>query len=467
MRIKIYTILFFSLILTHSKIAFGLFANMPTKAQKLPVISEIIFKGNTVFSSREIKELMINKPNEPLDPLSLKRDIETISMFYHSQGYVMAKVSDVTLTSERKLIITINEGWLREVVIKGNKLVEEEVIRREFKPHIGKVYNTFAIREALSRVEKLDLFTRIEARAFPTRYGICLEVKVEERPSFWRLGSEVYYDLEKGYRHKFFLIKRDPLARKIEFILLMGKEPCYSLSFYNLGSFNFKVYITKERKGASLLYYEERKGIDIFVEKDLKERFSSKIQLRKEFISSFSETENEENFDNFSIIMELSKDTRNDTIFPSSGSLCKFSFQNSYLLSQGEKFNKVSWEADYFQKIWNYLILDTSLKIYKSWGDIPQCEWFHLGEKNIIHGYKEYELWGKQLFIFNLNLRIPLASSLQGVVSLDIGSGDNLTLRIGGGIGLKYLLKDRSLVTTSYGTNFKGKTNYYLRIKLR
>lgn len=464
---KIYKIiLIFSLILTCSKIASGLSANMPTKSQKLPVISEIIFKGNTAFPSQEIMKLMVNKPGKSLDTASLKRDIDAIFRFYHSKGYTMAKVSDVTLTSERKLIITISEGWLREVVIKGNVLVKKEVVRREFKPYIGKVYNTFAIQEALSRVEKLGLFENVEARAFPTQYGICLEVKVKEKPSFWDWSSEMHYNLEDGYQQKFSLIKRDPWARRANLTACIGRESNYRLSFYNPASLDFQIYTTKERKGTSVLYYDERKGIDVSVEKELKEKFSSKIQLRKEFIT-FSQVDEEDkkNFDTLSIIVGLSKDTRDNLIFPSSGDFYKLSFQNTYLLDKGNKFNKITFKASYYQKIWDYLILDASLGIYKSWGNIPQCEWFHLERKDIIHGYKKYDFWEKELMVVNTNIRIPFTSSLQGAISFDIGTRGDSAPEMGTGIGLKYLLKNKYLINISYGTNFKGGFSYYLDIE--
>ena len=467
MHKKVYKIiLIFSLILTYSPIALGLSANMPTKPQKPPIISEIIFKGNTVFSSPEIMKLMVNKPGKSLDIVSLKRDIDAISLFYHSKGYTMANVSDVTLTSQRKLIITISEGWLREVVIKGNVLVKKEVIRREFNSCIGKVYNTFAIQEALSRVKKLGLFESVKARAFPTQYGICLEIEVKEKPSFWDWNSEIHYNLEDGYQQKFSLIKRDPLAQRIDLTACIGRESNYYLSFYNPTSFDFQIYATKERKGTSVLYSDERKGIDVSIKKELKKKFSSKIQLRKEFITfSYVGEKDKKNFDTLSIIVGLSKDTRDNLIFPSSGGFYKLSFQNTYLLDRGNKFSKIILEASYYQKIWDYLILDASLGIYKSWGSIPQCEWFHLKRKNIIHGYKKYDFWEKELMIVNTNISILVTPSLQGIISFDMGTKDNSSPEMGIGIGLKYLLKNKYFINISCGTDLKGGFNYYLDIE--
>jgi len=202
------------------------------------------------------------------------------------------------------------------------------------------------------------------------------------------------------------------------------------------------------------------------MEKELKEKFSSKIQLRKEFIT-FSQVDEEDkkNFDTLSIIVGLSKDTRDNLIFPSSGGFYGLIFQNTYLLDKGNKFDKITFKASYHQKIWDYLILDASLGIYKSWGNIPQCEWFHLERKNIIHGYKKYDFWGKELLIVNTDMRIPFTPFSQGTISFDIGTRDNSSPEIGTGIGLKYLLKNKYLINISCGTDLKGGFNYYLDIE--
>lgn len=449
---------------------------------EFPIVRKVVFEGNTVCSSEEMIRIMNNRVGKPLNIVSLKKDIHAISSLYDKKGYIMAEVSDSSLTSNNELTIIIDEGWLRKIEIAGGLSIKKEVIVREFEPCLNEIYNTSNVRKALSRLEELSLFKNIEARAFPIseKEGVLLTITVEEKDSFSSFYSRMYYDLVSGYAHEFCLARTTPSALSIQLIAKIGRDPAYRLSFHDpyLGnkpiSFHFNIYKTSKKKGTFRSFKDERKGM-LFLVKGRFNEDSPRFSLRKEQIS-FSRIGNstKENFDALSIIIELEKDSRDNFVSPSSGSRFYLSFQGTAIHSyKNSPFGKMSFKISHYQRIGKKSTLLGSLEYYLSSGSIPQYEWFYLGEDSIIHGYKRYDLWGEQLAVFTSEIRTPIRPFLQGVFTLNIGDiwgnkEDNCLshpLKVGIGVGLNYLFFNTYRLNLSYGVSIEGKSAWYVSIK--
>jgi outer membrane protein insertion porin family len=94
------------------------------------VLSNVIIKGNTKVSTEKLQSMMtVNKGG--VNTNAINTNARAIEQYYHEQGYILAKVSDVAMGTDGVLTITVNEGTLEGIKIKGNDKTKDYVITRE------------------------------------------------------------------------------------------------------------------------------------------------------------------------------------------------------------------------------------------------------------------------------------------------------------------------------------------------
>lgn len=69
-----------------------------------------------------------------------------IEEMYHNDGYISATFTDINISQEGILYIELNEGYINEIIIKGNEKTKDYVIRRELDFAEGDVLNIKKMR---------------------------------------------------------------------------------------------------------------------------------------------------------------------------------------------------------------------------------------------------------------------------------------------------------------------------------
>ncbi|OQA57754.1 MAG: Outer membrane protein assembly factor BamA precursor [Candidatus Omnitrophica bacterium ADurb.Bin277] len=136
---------------------------------------EVKFKGNTLFPESELWQELEMLPGLTYSQFYVSQDMERIRSFYHSEGYIEARVApDVNLNQDTgKVDVTyeIAEGelfFVEKVQIRGNTKTRDKVIRRELRIRPGERFDGKKIEKSKQRLENLGYFEEITYDTEPT-----------------------------------------------------------------------------------------------------------------------------------------------------------------------------------------------------------------------------------------------------------------------------------------------------------
>ena len=97
---------------------------MPTPRSVLetPIVTSVELTGNSEIESTEkLMEAVTIKPGQRLNRRILHENVVAVQQVYIKDDYVMAKVHDLDVKEDGKLVLRVNEGILEGIKVKGNK----------------------------------------------------------------------------------------------------------------------------------------------------------------------------------------------------------------------------------------------------------------------------------------------------------------------------------------------------------
>ena len=180
---------------------FILFEGKPYKMGKITIL------GNKVFKVKELLPLMRIRKGMIYNDDLVKKSIEMIQNAYESLGYANISCREVRLADFKTHIvdlqIVINEGrkyTINRVVISGNNITKDKVIRRELVIQPGDPLDKNRIKASKERLMGMGYFKKVEAVTVNSndfnKKNVAFEV--EEKPAYqFKVGGGVssYYSL--------------------------------------------------------------------------------------------------------------------------------------------------------------------------------------------------------------------------------------------------------------------------------
>jgi len=167
--------------------------------QENPVVKEIRFEGNEVYSQDDLMKLVFTKPGNIFNSVFFRHDLERIRNKYQEDGYAMMRVQDVQIENG---IITVKilEPKVGEIAIQGNNKTKTYVIEREIKLKPGDHFNAKVLRHSLNKLQKLGYFETVNVGFEPTQDpGIVnIVVSVEEQRT-GRIGLSIGHGSSSGW----------------------------------------------------------------------------------------------------------------------------------------------------------------------------------------------------------------------------------------------------------------------------
>jgi outer membrane protein insertion porin family len=132
-------------------------------------VSEVGFRGYTVFEEEELREKLKIKNGEIFQRAKIRDEITRITDMYGSKGYAFADVvPNVNPNNEERtasLILSIKEGEMmriRQINITGNDKTRDNVIRREIRVDEQDVIDTPSLKRSFQRLTNLNFFETVE-----------------------------------------------------------------------------------------------------------------------------------------------------------------------------------------------------------------------------------------------------------------------------------------------------------------
>ena len=147
----------------------GIIVNFEITEGNNSVIHEISFTGNSIVSSRVLKNKLSLKEvglfkDGAYQPSTLEQDKQTIINYYHERGYADATIVDVRIDStpnaekqrdELSILFVIQEGvqyTYAGLRITGNEVFTEAELTKSRKLKVGQVYNETKFQEDLTSI---------------------------------------------------------------------------------------------------------------------------------------------------------------------------------------------------------------------------------------------------------------------------------------------------------------------------
>ena len=152
-------------------------------------VSEVGFRGNTVFEEPELREKLKIKEGEIFQRQKIRDEITRLNDLYGSKGYAFADVTpNVTPNTEDKtasITLTIKEGEMmriRQININGNDKTKDNVIRRELRVDEQDVIDTPSLKRSFQRLNNLNFLETVEILPQQVEADkVDLNVKVKEK----------------------------------------------------------------------------------------------------------------------------------------------------------------------------------------------------------------------------------------------------------------------------------------------
>jgi hemolysin activation/secretion protein len=149
-------------------------------------IREFRFKGNTVFSSSRLNEVVREYVGRDVSSDELEEARRKLSQFYVDHGYVNsgALLQDQTIR-DGVIAWTIVEGRLRGVEINGRRRFRAGLLQRQIVPDTDKPLNVLKLRDRLQLLRQNPNINSINAEVRPgLRPGeATLQVELAENPA--------------------------------------------------------------------------------------------------------------------------------------------------------------------------------------------------------------------------------------------------------------------------------------------
>lgn len=445
-----------------------------------PVITRVDVRGNTVVPTPDILKALDVPTGQVLNTIAMRQGARAVEKLYQDRGYVLARVSDVSVSPQGVLTVTLAEGRIEAIKIEGLHKTKEYVVRRElgFKP--GDVFNATVVNASLRRLFQLQYFSDVKAQPSPGTEPDTVDVTIqvtEQKTAAvsFGLGYSTVTGIQGiiGARDIDFGGNGQTLTASYNSTALYGNN--FSLTFhepYLLGSrtaldvvgFNQTMVPTDYSLGLSnsFQYNMYQSGGQVVLTQPEGAIFSLSYgakSVRTDFGAPSYGTAPPPGFPFTpgtvsALLLGGSEDTRDDPVSPTSGEHIVLSTELAFQ-ALGGSFTFQRYELDYSRffpagpesTIVGHVHLGTAS------GPLPIQEQYYLGGQTTLRGYAAGRFRGDQMVLLTGEYRFPLRSlpflrsfsGVTGIVFADAGDAEpigaglswNFKTDVGVGIAVK------------------------------
>jgi len=449
------------------------------KVQENPIVRDINFTGNTVFTADQLMEVVFTRPGAVFNRVFFRHDLQRIGEKYEKAGYVLVRVEDVGI-QDGIVNVKVLEPKIGNVIIQGNKKTKTEVIRREFKLGPGDLFNATILRHSLNKLNQKGFFEDVNIGLEPTEDPSLVNVvlTVQEGKTA-RVGLSIGHGSESGWSGGVMYeeLNYRGLGHRVEIGFETGDREQYWLTYiepymdenhysWRVGAFrreweNLRYYIGGQGEA---LFDEEKQGFFIGAGKKFRhdpnlswfltlDWHEVNVDVKEGSFPPGKEIDGK----NFSITGTLARNRLDPYLSYPKGDYMSLSVEQGLGSLGGDwDYTKYWFEARYYWQLYdlfkdfldreigtedNPVIFATRLMIGYSTGDLPWAEQYFLGGANSIRGYRDDEFYGNEMVLGNFELRIPIQDAFSVVAFYDIGmaSDDSAfsNMKTGYGFGVR------------------------------
>lgn len=438
-----------------------------------PVYQKTEVEGNTVLNKQRVASFFDLEQGKIANLKNINKCVQKLEEEYRSNGYILARVTDVHMEKDGTLKVAVNEGVVEGFKVKGNVKTKDYVVTREMKLKKGEPFNAKAARRSMQRVYNLGYFEDVNIKLNPGREpnGVEVEISVVEMNTGtfgigagysnadgfvgmvsigdknfrgigdkinlrWEFGGEDnknydfsytrpwlddketsatinLYDITNEYAD--YNIDGDEIARYDK--KRRGQEITFSRRTHNEFVSN---YITIKNRDD--IYKGPADGYEDDVNQYYEKKFEQSLHFKKEWMPKTPEERRKENFGvTRSITFGRVYDSRDNVYDPHEGKRIGYSVE--WAGGMGGDFDFTKWTADwrYYFRAGGESVWALNLGAGYASGDMPLSQRFTMGGSDTLRGYEDDQFRGNSMLKATLEYRFPIVKKVQGVLFTDNG----------------------------------------------
>ena len=160
--------------------------------ENIPV-TDFTIEGNTVVSSEELMQYLLPLKGKPQNITAINQALEKINQCYYDKGYILSKIDSIYDDPDGTLNISITEGKINSISIKGNEKTKQYVIERNIMTEPGSVYNENQLKQDLVRLYSTQAFKDVNrtieaSEDDPDKFDVTIEL-TEQRTASVSVGG--------------------------------------------------------------------------------------------------------------------------------------------------------------------------------------------------------------------------------------------------------------------------------------
>ena len=416
-----------------------------------PVLQDIIIKGNTKVSTDKLNSMLTVKKGSILNSKALNDNVRAIEQYYHDQGYILTKVSDVAMGDGGVLTIAVNEGILEGIQVKGNEKTKTNVITREMKLKPNQPFNVKDAKRSMQKVYNLGYFEDVNMKLNPGQEpnAIVLETTVVEQKTgrfsigggyskndgmvgIIELGDDNFRGTgDKVKLHWEFGGNASNKNYEVSYTRpwLDSKQTSLGFSVYNMTNEYTDYY--DENGNERARYDKNRKGFDVTLGRPQGEYVQNYISLKqredtyKEWVSGekYDDAYKEDNFGKTnSISLMRVYDSRDNVFSPTEGNRVALTAEFAGKSLGGDfNYNKYTAESRNYLKVGHAQVVALRGTVGYADGKMPDSGRFAVGGSDTLRGYRDDQFKGNKMLAATAEYRFPIASKVDGVAFTDVG----------------------------------------------
>jgi outer membrane protein insertion porin family len=406
-----------------------------------PLIAEIVFSGNTVYSTAELSGLIATKKGALLNFQKMQEDIDRINDKYKKAGYMLARVINVdTNEKTRVLEFQIMEGQVEAVTLDGNEATKDYVILREMKTKPGSILNEELLKKDLRRIFNLGFFSEVtpDFQAGSAKDRVVLTLKIKEtRTSTINFGGG--YGEREGW-FGFVDLSVNNLMGTAQGLMIRGQSgqqmSTYQLKYFNPWFWEQKLgdhaALTARRWltiGRDIILTTQDgiyNGFDISIGKPFRDYYTATWTIGSENVNPYN-TSTFEAYRSDTLGLNIAYDTRDFWLNPKEGRYYTLDLRQGWKHASGvTSFTKVGLDFNHYIPLFESQVAAFHLGTGVGFGDVPIGDLYWIGGANTVRGfYPSQSRTGKKKLLFNAEYRLNFSDMFQGVFFYDWGNAWN------------------------------------------
>lgn len=438
-----------------------------------PVYKNVDIEGNTVIKKDKAASLFDLEEGKIVNLKQVNKCVQKLEEEYRSNGYILARVTDVHMEQDGTLKVTVNEGLVEGFKVKGNVKTKDYVITREMRLKVGEPFNAKDARRSMQRIYNLGYFEDVNVKLNPGREPNSVEVEisvVEMNTGTFGIGAG--YSSADGFvgmislGDKNFRGTGDKVNITWEFggednknydftytrPWLDSKETAATLNLYDItneyADYNIDAEeiarYDKKRTGQELTlsrktdsefvtyyvtlknrkdtYKGEADGYEGDKNQYYENSFNDSPLYKPEWMPHTAAERRAENFGTTrSVTFGTVFDSRDNVYDPHEGKRMSYSLEWGGAFGGDFDFVKLSTDYRYYYRAGGENVWALNLGAGYANGDMPLSQRFAMGGSDTLRGFEDDQFRGNSMLKATLEYRFPIVKRVQGVLFTDNG----------------------------------------------